>query len=262
MSRYEPLMRFENVEVRYGNTVALEDISFTVEKPSFTAIVGPNGAGKTTLLKTALGLIKPSRGSVIVLGIDVLKDPWRVRRLVGYVPQRERIDHAMPALVRDIVLMGRALRLKVGASLSEKDHEIARSALSKVGLLDMWDEPFSHLSGGQQQRVMIARALAAEPKLLLLDEPLSGVDAESQVIIVRLLREMADNGIGVFVVVHDLNPFIRHLDYILLLNKRVIGFGKPVEVTKPEILSLTFNREVKVLETADTYFILGTDTHA
>ena len=237
-----PVILLENVTVAYNGEPALMKISFKVEEPSFLVVAGPNGAGKTTLLKTLLGLLKPIEGKIVVLGINVLKNPLRVRKLVGYVPQRERIDPSMPMLVKDVVLMGRTTKTGLGRLFTKEDIEAAKKALELVGLEEHWDEAFSHLSGGQQQRVLIARALASNPKLLLLDEPLSGVDALSQNVILGVLREMADRGTGVVMVTHDLNPILELADYILLLNKRVVGFGRPNKILSREVLSEAYNR--------------------
>ena len=152
-----------------------------------------------------------------------------VRKRVGYVPQRDRIDPSMPVLVKDVVLMGRVARVGVGRRLRREDFERAREALEAVGLLELWDEPFSHLSGGQQQRVLVARALAAEPDLLMLDEPLSGVDAISRDAILDALVETCKSGIGVVLVAHDLDAVADVADYVLLLDKRVMWFGRAAE---------------------------------
>lgn len=224
-----PLLKLEGVTVKYEERVALEDVTFEVPRPSFLLIVGPNGAGKTTLLKTALGLVRPSAGRVEVLGLEVPRLSREVRKRVGYVPQRDRIDPSMPVLVKDVVLMGRVARVGVGRRLRREDFERAREALEAVGLLELWDEPFSHLSGGQQQRVLVARALAAEPDLLMLDEPLSGVDAISRDAILDALVETCKSGIGVVLVAHDLDAVADVADYVLLLDKRVMWFGRAAE---------------------------------
>lgn len=258
----KPIVSLENVTVVYENRIALENISFKLEEPAFLTIIGPNGAGKTTLLKTLLGLVKPIKGKVTVLGHDVLKNWRKVRRLIGYVPQRERIDSSIPILVRDIVLMGRIPRVNPGFRLVKEDLEKAKEALKKVDLEEYWDRPFSHLSGGQQQRVLIARALAAEPNLLLLDEPLSGVDATSQEIILKTLREAVKRGAGVIMVTHDVNPVMEITDYLLLLNRKVIGFGKPQEQIKPDKLHALYGRRVEIIRMGETCYVIGGDAHA
>ena len=189
-------------------------------------IMGPNGAGKTTLLKVLLGLIKPLHGLVRVFGFNPFKNPLEVRRITGYVPQRELIDPTLPLLVKDVVLMGRIVR--GFGRYTEEDYKEAEKALKMVGMLDFWDEPFSHLSGGQQQRVLIARALARKPKLLLLDEPLAGVDPETSLHVAKLLRDLKDK-VTVVVVTHD-QSLVKHIaDVVLVLNKKPVFLGSPIK---------------------------------
>ena len=256
------MVHFDHVTAGYDGKPAIVDITFRVDEPAFVTVLGPNGAGKTTLLRVALGLVKPLKGRVVVLGLDVTKEVDRVRHMVGYVPQRERISQDAPVLVRDVVLMGIISRKPVGRAPNQHDVEKAREALRAVGMEDMWDEPFSHLSGGQQQRVLIARALAADPKLLLLDEPFSGVDSSSQRIIIEVLRELVDNGIGVLLVTHDVNPLMRVTDYVLLLNKRVLGFGRPTEALTPSALRETYGRDVEIITVGGACFVITGDSHA
>ncbi len=258
----KPMLNLEDVTVILDGRVILDRITFRVDAPSFLAIIGPNGAGKTTLLKTILGIVKPVKGRVEILGIDVLRKPWSVRRLVGYVPQGGRIDKTVPILVKDVVLMGRSVKRGVGRRLTSKDIEAAKKALDQVGLLHLWDEPFQHLSGGQQQRVLIARAFAADPRLLVLDEPLVGVDATSQEKILEILQHAVKNGVGVVMVTHDINPVMDIADHVLLLNRKVIGFGKPSEQAEPELLSATYGRPVEVIRMGGTCYIFTGESHA
>ena len=258
----EPLIEFDNVTVSYNGKPALVDVSFKVDRPAFVTVLGPNGAGKTTLLRVALGLIRPMKGRVIVLGLDVARAPDEVRRMIGYVPQREYISENAPVLVRDVVLMGISSRKPLGRSPTRRDKEKALETLKVVGMHNFWDEPFKHLSGGQQQRVLIARALASDPKLLLLDEPFSGVDSASQEIIIEVLRDLVGRGIGVLLVTHDINPLIDVTDYVLLLNKRVIGFGRPLEQLTPERLFQLYGRKVEVIKIGGACFVLSGDSHA
>jgi len=257
-----PFIRFSHVHVRYFDREVLSDVTFTVEKPSFLAVVGPNGAGKTTLLRTMLGVVRPFKGEVVVMGVNPLADAVGVRRRVGYVPQKERVDETLPMLVKDVVLMGRAVRKPAWEPLGEEDYEAAHRALEAVGLDGYWDRPFSHLSGGQQQRVLIARALASSPSMLLLDEPLSGVDMESQRIIVGLLSRLAGEGVGIVTVTHDLNPYLEHLDYVLLLNRRVVAFGRVGEILDTRLLAETYQRETHILQLGPRCYILCGDAHA
>ncbi len=255
------MMEFQHVYVTYSNNIALEDVTFSLEKPCFLTVVGPNGAGKTTLLKTALGLIKPSSGSVSVLGINVSKEPKKVRRLVGYVPQMERIDFSLPFRVRDVVLMGRVVKVGIGRRFSAEDLRKARESLEVVGLEDLWDEPIAHLSGGQRQRVLMARALAADPQILMLDEPLVGIDPASKKTILEVLEKLSREGVGIVIVTHDLNPVMRITDYVLLLNKRVLALGKPDAVVSRESMSDLFGGEVEIVRMGEICYIIGGDVH-
>ncbi|RLE75946.1 MAG: metal ABC transporter ATP-binding protein [Thermoprotei archaeon] len=225
------VIRASSLTVRLNGRVVLEDVTFRVRAPEIFCIVGPNGAGKTTLLRATLGLVKPERGWVRVLGVDPTERPRDVRRLVGYVPQRTSLNLDAPVLVRDVVLMGRAAKGRIGP-FSDEDYEAAMRALEAVGLADLWDEPFRHLSGGQQQRVLLARALCAEPRLLLLDEPLTGVDLASRSAIVRVLREMPKRSVAVVMVTHDISEVVGLADEVMLLNRRVLAVGRPREVVE------------------------------
>ncbi len=251
-----PLLAFDHVTVRFDGVVALEDVTFRLDSPAFLVILGPNGAGKSTLLRAALGLVRVAQGRVEVLGMDVAERAWEVRRAVGYVPQRESVDPSIPVRVRDIVMMGRARVRGPLRAFTRKDRERAMEALRLVGLDRLWDAPYSHLSGGQRQRVLIARALASEPRLLLLDEPLAGVDASSQRIIVEVLRRAVDRGVGVVMVTHDVNPVMDVTDYVMLLNRRVIAFGRPTEKVRPELLTRVYGRDVKVFYEGGSCYVL------
>ena len=217
--------------VRFDGRVALDRVSLEITTPEVFCIVGPNGAGKTTLLRTILGLVKPTRGHVRVLGHDPFKEPEKVRRMIGYVPQRASLNLEMPILVKDVVLMGRVPKRGIGV-FSRKDYEVAKEALELVGLIDLWNEPFKHLSGGQQQRVLLARALSTEPEILMLDEPFAGVDSLSKALIMNTLRDMVKQGVTVMLVSHEINDVLEIADEVMLLNRRVLAMGRPKEVLK------------------------------
>ncbi|MDI9619531.1 MAG: metal ABC transporter ATP-binding protein [Candidatus Nezhaarchaeota archaeon] len=257
-----PTIIVEDLSVAYGDKLALEDVSFKMLEPGFLSVVGPNGSGKTTLLKALLGIIKPIAGYVEVLGYKVPTERYKLRKHVGYVPQRERVDPSKPVLVKDVVLMGRIALRGWGHPLLEADYRAAMDALKAVQMEDFWDEPYAHLSGGQQQRVLIARALAVNPQLLLLDEPLSGVDAVTQEVILRALKAKADEGVLLIMVVHDLNPVVELSNYVMLLNRRVVAFGKVWEVLSEQLLSDAFNRRVSIAKTDGKLIISGFDHHA
>ena len=232
-----PLLEAQNLAVRYPNgELALHDVSFQIQSPSFMAIIGPNGSGKSTLVKTFLGLIKPFRGSIKVNGYDSLKQSGKIRKIVRYVPQRDRIELTVPMKVKDIVLMGRLLKKLPPRFTSSKDIRIAKDALEQVDMVDLWDRPFPELSGGQRQRVLVARALASEGSILVLDEPLAGTDVESQDLIVDVLGKYhKENDVSIVMVTHDLNPIHTLVEDVLLLKNTVIGLGEPCSIMDPEL---------------------------
>jgi zinc transport system ATP-binding protein len=225
----EPLVRAEGISFAYGRTAVLEDVDLTVRAGEFVALVGPNGSGKSTLLKVLLGSLVPSSGSVSLLG----GPPSRVtdRGRIGYVPQRPVLESEVPATVEEIVAAGRLVRRGWWRPLDRNDRDVVRHALTSVGLADLADRPLNELSGGQQQRAFIARAFASEPDLLLLDEPIAGIDAESQ----RRFRDslthlIEQHGAGVLLVSHELSAVAPELDRVVVLKRRVVFDGAPSEL--------------------------------
>ncbi|MGQ4892869.1 MAG: metal ABC transporter ATP-binding protein [Candidatus Njordarchaeia archaeon] len=252
----------ENMTVRYNDHVALENITFKLKRSHFLTVMGPNGAGKTTLLRAILGLIKPVEGRVEVEGINVLENPQEVRRLTAYVPQRTNIVKNMPIRVWDIVVLGRKTRKGIIRPLNKRDYIAIKRALETVGLWELRRQRFSNLSGGQQQRALIARALAMEPKILLLDEALSGVDVVSGEIIINTLREVKGKGVTIVYVTHDINEVMDLADKILILKGEMVAFGKPSDVLREEILAKAYGSKVKVFWDKDKCFALIGDKHA
>jgi ABC-type Mn2+/Zn2+ transport system ATPase subunit len=248
----EPRYLFDaaNLSVRYPNgEVALHDVTFRVKAPSFTAIIGPNGSGKSTLLKTALGILKPLTGYVKVLGYDSVRDKVKIRRLVRYVPQRDRIGLTVPMKVKDIVLMGRLLKKLPPRLASSNDIEAAKTALKQVDMLEMWNHPFPELSGGQRQRVLVARALAGKGEILMLDEPLTGTDIESQDLIVKALSDYhQNNDVSIVIVTHDLNPVHTLVENVVLLKGTVEGIGEPCSIMDPEIVARVYGPTARIVE--------------
>ncbi len=243
----EYAVEFDKVTVAYEDRIALLDVSFKIPCNKFTCILGPNGAGKTTLLKTILGLVKPVTGSVKVFGKDVTAHKSEIRRLIGYVPQKDMMDLSIPVTVKDVVSMG--LYGKYGLMLMSrrKIMEKVSKALKIVGLSNLVETPFSHLSGGQQQRVLIARALVKSPKMLILDEPFSGIDITSRDVIIEVLKKFIDEGGTVIMSTHDINPILDYADYIMFLNKSVITFGPKEEVMNEENLSKLYGLKAKFI---------------
>ena len=238
-------LEIKNLSVAYNGRPALEGITFSVPKGAMLGVVGPNGGGKSTLLKAMLGLVRPQTGTVEILGHWVDR---RVRKLVGYVPQREDVDWNFPVSAFDVVMMGRVPSMRPFRRPTARDRELVWEALKTAGMERLADTPIGGLSGGQQQRVFLARALAQEAEVLLLDEPVSGVDAPSQHEIFDLLHRLQGEGKTVVVTTHDLSCVAERFDLALLLNRRVISLGKPEEVFSPELLNEAYQSHLMVLE--------------
>ena len=237
----------KQLAVYYDKVEAINNISFTAEAGYLIGIVGPNGAGKSTLIKAVLGLAKSNVGEVKVFGEGVS----RVRKKIAYVPQRNQIDWDFPVLVEDVVMMGRFVHIPWYRRPSKQDKEIVTESLEKVGMISFRKRQIGELSGGQQQRVFIARALAQKADLFFLDEPFVGIDITSEEIIVELLRDLRSNGKTVFVVHHDLSKVEEYFDKLLLINKRIIGYGDVKNVYVPEVLSKTYQGKIKMFHNND-----------
>ena len=253
----------KDLTVEYDGYKALDEVNFEITIPKFVTIMGPNGAGKTTLLKSLIGLIKPSNGYINILGYDPTKEAFKLRKIIGYVPQRERIEISIPFKVKSVVLMGILCRKKIPRIPTSKDIKLAREALAKVGIEDLWDKQFSRLSGGQQQRVLIARALISNPKLLLLDEPLTAIDVTSQWEILETLKRLErDEGIGIILVTHDINPVVEYTDEVMLLNRKLIAHGTLKNVLTEENLRKAYGPNVKVVTSGRICYAITGDVHA
>ncbi len=226
----------KNITVTYNNTTALEDISLEIPQGRLVGIVGPNGAGKSTLLKAIMGLCRLSSGSISILG----KPFNKIYQKLAYVPQRASVDWDFPINVYDVVMMGRYGHLGWFGRPGKKDKEIVLDALKKVDMLELKDRHISELSGGQQQRVFLARALAQEAEIYLLDEPFSGVDAKTENAILDILKELCDTGKTVIVVHHDLNTVSAYFNWVVLLNKKLIAVGPIKETLTPENVQKTY----------------------
>ncbi|MEO0020148.1 MAG: metal ABC transporter ATP-binding protein [candidate division WOR-3 bacterium] len=255
-------IEFRDVTVAYQHTVALEEVSFRLEQGEFFGVIGPNGSGKTTLLKTVLGLIKPVKGRVTVLGADGNRIA-AVRRRIGYVPQRKPIDPNFPVSVLDAVLMGLYPSLGLLRSPGKRERDKAMGLLHAVGLEGNAYHIAGHLSGGQQQRLFLARALMQEPEILLLDEPTAGVDVATRGQIVELVRTLhKERGLTTVYVTHDLNEIMLCVDKVMLLNRRIQAFGTCAEVLKPEVLKRLYGIPVLVVEQDNRRYVVVGDHHA
>lgn len=242
----------ENLTVVYERVRALEDVSFRIPRGSMTAVIGPNGSGKSTLLKACIGLVKPVSGRISVLSMDVNG----VRGKVAYVPQREEVYWDYPITVWDVVAMGRIREVGPLRSIRRDDEEVAK-ALEATGLTELSHRKISDLSGGQQQRVFLARAIAQGSELYLLDEPLTGVDAESEDRLFEILAEIREKGKTILMTTHDLSSTLEIFDYVLLLRNRLISFGPPQESLKTEYLAAAYGSESVAMHLADIRRVAG-----
>jgi len=220
----ENAVEINNLSVHYGDICALWDINLTVHEKDFMAVIGPNGGGKSTLLKAILGLVKPSEGTIKVMG----QSPDKLSKPIGYVPQSSKFDKQFPINVSDAILMGRLPKgLKPFHRYSSRDKDIAKSLMEKLEIYDLKDRQIGQLSGGQLQRVLIARALAAEPDILLLDEPTASVDAASKAQIFDVLKQLNES-ITVIVVTHDMGVVSSYAKNICCLNQKLFYHGRPL----------------------------------
>jgi ABC-type Mn2+/Zn2+ transport system ATPase subunit len=220
-------VELDGVSFSYNGAAALVDVSLVVPRGSFTALIGPNGAGKSTLLRLLLGLLRPTRGEVRVFG----ERPGRPGASIGYVPQRIRLPSGFPLSAHEVALMGRYGRLGIGRRPGREDHAKADEALRRVGMEPLAARRFGELSGGQQQRVLIARALAGEPRLLLLDEPTAGLDPAAQARFYTLVCDLQKGAeLTLFCASHDLAVVSAHADRVILLDRSVLAQGAPSDV--------------------------------
>jgi zinc transport system ATP-binding protein len=209
-----PVVEFENVTFSYDGLPVLRDVNLTVEKLDFLAIVGPNAGGKTTMLKLMLGLLKPRNGTIRIFGTS----PDKARKHIGYMPQYTSLDLMFPVDVLDVVLMGRLGEHKTGF-FSKEDKRIAHESLAQVEMNGFDDRPFSDLSGGQRQRVLIARALASNPELLLLDEPTSNIDVAVETELFEILHDLNKT---IVLVTHDLGFVSCFVKHVACVNRNVV----------------------------------------
>ena len=241
--RSAPAVEVRNLSAGYNGHTALDDVTFTVEQGCLAGLVGPNGSGKSTLLRVILGLHKPWRGEVHIVG----REGSGARGRIGYMPQSELVDWSFPVTALDVVLMGRYGRLGLVRRPGRSDRERAMAALERVRLAHLAERLIGELSGGEQRRMLIARALAQDANLILLDEPLAGLDATAQHDLLALLEDLRKEDKTLFVATHDLSCVAANFDHAVLLNRRVVAFGQPADVFTEELLSTAFQRHLLVL---------------
>jgi zinc transport system ATP-binding protein len=234
------IVKLKDIKVSYDDITVLEDITLSIYQHDFLGIIGPNGGGKSTLLKVILGLIKPRSGSVSIFG----EPPDRVRRRIGYVSQHPDFDRDFPASVWDIVIMGRYGKTGLFRRYTPEDKVAVETALVRVGMQDFRKNQIGKLSGGQLQRVFIARALVAEPELLLLDEPTASIDSSMQTEFYELLEELKKS-LTIIMVSHDIGAVSVYVNKIACLNRQLYYHGS-AEIT-PEILEATYKCPVQLI---------------
>ncbi|MET4540453.1 manganese transport system ATP-binding protein [Arthrobacter bambusae] len=237
-----PAIAVENVTVHYGEVLALDSASLTLQHSRICGLVGMNGSGKSTLFKVIMGMVKPDSGRVLINGEPPVK--MRKDAGIGYVPQSEDVDWAFPLSVRDVVMMGRYGHLGFTRRPRKADRDAVGHALERVELSEFADRQIGQLSGGQKKRAFVARGIAQGATMMLLDEPFAGVDKRSEATITRLLRELAEDGATILVSTHDLHALPQLCDEAVLLMRKVLMHGSPDTVLQPANLAMAFGLDV------------------
>ena len=247
-----PLLEASHVTVHFDGRLALDDVSFQLLGGEHVAVVGPNGAGKSTLFRVIAGVLATTGGNVTVAG----HQPGG-HVCIAYVPQRSTVDWTFPVTVSDVVMMGRAGRLGLLRRAGRRDRDLVRRCLSDVGLGGLAGRQIGELSGGQQQRMFIARALAQEAELVLMDEPLAGLDIPAKEGIFHILDTLRERRVTVMVATHDLNLASERFDTVMLLNSRLLGMGEPAGVFTPERLHLAYGDHLRMVQADEGLMILS-----
>ncbi|MBI5933945.1 MAG: metal ABC transporter ATP-binding protein [Chloroflexi bacterium] len=239
----QPILDVQNLSMRYDGQFALEDVTFHLHAGERVAVVGPNGAGKSTLFKVVAGVLAPTSGTVTVSGSRPTSHVC-----IGYVPQRAHVDWNFPVNVADVVMMGRSAVMGAFRWPTKRDWSHVHDALDTVEIRDLAKRQISELSGGQQQRMFIARSLAQQAELMLMDEPLTGLDIPAQEGILNLLDKLQKQNVTVMVATHDLDQAEKYFDRVMLLNHKLLGFGESKEVLKPETLMQAYGNRMRLLD--------------
>lgn len=237
----ESVLEVRDLSVNYEDERALDHVSFSIQGGDSVAIIGPNGAGKSTLMKAIMGLIQPARGAWIQV------DPARL----GYVPQHQSVDWSFPVTVQDVVMMGLIRQIGWLRFPARRHHERVREALERVNMLPYAKRQIGELSGGQRQRVFIARSLAQQADILLLDEPFAGIDVAAEGELLQMLDALNRDGLTVLLSTHDLNMAFKRFRRVLALNRTLIGLGTPQEMVTPEILSALYGGAIAMVHDGD-----------
>lgn len=246
------ILEVSGVTVLFNGRTVLRDVSFDLTKGERVAVVGPNGAGKTTLFNVIVGMVQPNHGTVNVYG----HGPGG-HICIAYVPQRSQVDWAFPVNVADVVMMGRVGKLGPLRWPRSDDWAHVRHCLDVVGMADLADRQINELSGGQQQRMFIARALAQEAELMLMDEPLTGLDLVSQEDAFRALDTLRQGSVTVLIATHDLSQAASRFDRVMLLNHTILGLGGADDVFTPERLTAAYGSHLHLIQTREGLIAVG-----
>lgn len=249
------LLQLRDLSAGYDGRWVLRDVSLDVPAGRLVSVIGPNGSGKSTLLRAILDLVPMRSGSVSVDGRRV------DRRRIAYVPQREAVDWSFPISARQVVMMGRYPRIGVVARAGREDRRAVEDALERVAMRELADRQIGALSGGQQQRVFLARALVQDADILLLDEPMTGVDRSTEEAISTLMRQLRDGGATVVHATHDLESAADVSDLLCFVNGSVVAFGPPAETFTPGTLHATFGGELVIVDAGDHEHVHGGGHH-
>ena len=246
MSQDNYPIQIHDMTIAYHKKPVLWDVDLDVPEGKLVGIIGPNGAGKSTMIKAIMELVPKASGWVRVYG----KEYGEMRKIIGYVPQRESVDWDFPICALDVVLMGRYGHIGWMRRPGKQDRELARESLDLVGMGDFADRQISQLSGGQQQRVFLARALAQDARIYMMDEPFAGVDAATERAIIDILVSLREQGKTIMVVHHDLQTVTEYFDWVIMLNMRVVASGLTSDVFTDENLQKTYGGRLTVLSQA------------
>ena len=246
MSQNTHPIQIHDMTIAYHKKPVLWDVDLDVPEGKLVGIIGPNGAGKSTMIKAVMDLVPKASGWVKIYG----KDYGEMRKIIGYVPQRESVDWDFPISALDVVLMGRYGHIGWMRRPGKEDRRLARESLDKVGMGDFAERQISQLSGGQQQRVFLARALAQDARIYMMDEPFAGVDAATERAIIDIMVTLREQGKTILVVHHDLQTVTEYFNWVIMLNMRVVASGLTREVFTDENLQKTYGGRLTVLSQA------------
>jgi ABC-type Mn2+/Zn2+ transport system ATPase subunit len=249
----KPILTVSGLTVIYNREPAIQNVSFEVQAGERVAIIGPNGAGKSTLIKTVMGLLQPQAGTVQVQG--------DTRFCLGYVPQNEGVDWDFPVTVREVVMMGRTRHIGWLRRAGRDQWAAVDAALDRVGMSELAGRQIGELSGGQKRRVFIARALAQQASILLLDEPFSGVDASAQADLMDVLDSLNRAGLTVILCTHDLGLAFSRFDRVMALRREIIAYGTPKTVYKPDVLAKLYGGQLATWQDGKQVMFFVDDHH-